>query len=1289
MVASSRLRCVALTAAASALVGGVAIGLNPISAGATPTTDLLSPAPVGSEEFGGQVLVLSNGNYVVVDSLADGAAPDVGAVYLYDGATDSLISTLTGSHSGDQIGADGVTEVGTDNFVILSVSWHNGSSAVGAATWVDGTTGLSGVVGTANSLVGSTKLDFVNSAVTPLPNGNYVVSTPNWDGAAADVGAVTWASGESATTGAVSSANSLVGTSAADAVGSGGVTALRDGSYVVSSPGWDNGTALDVGAVTWASGSGITNVAVSTADSIVGVTDSDMVGFGGVTALTNGNYVVSSPFWSNGATSAAGAVTWAAGNGVTTAAVTTNNSLVGSTSFDLDNSTVTALSNGNYVVSSPFWDGAADSDVGAVTWASGSAATHAAIGVANSVIGSIASDNVGFGGVTALSNGNYVVSSPFWSNTPSSETGASTWADGSQSTAITVEPANSLIGATDFDHVGSGGVTALANGNYVVSSPSWDNASVVDVGAVTWADGNVVTSDVVSTGNSLVGTTPDDGFLRTADSVGSGGVTALTDGNYVVSSPSWNDGGTNGAGAATWATGTTVTSTVVSNGNSLVGASGLDHVGLGGVTVLAGGNYVVSSPDASNGTGAATFGPAGGIAGPISVLNSAFGTPPVNVLSASPGLTAGNEVLVATHQDRVLRFQQTDFQPPVIVPGDVTVHAADAVGPVAVTFPTIATDNVGIFSASCLPESGSLFSIGDTSVTCEATDTATPANTASKTFTVTVLPADVDPPVLSVPSAIHVGTAPGAATRSVPFSVTATDNVGVQSLSCDRLSGSLFPLGITTVTCTATDTSGLVTSNTFTVTVSDVEPPVLGAVPGNVTIEAASGAASQTVTYALPTATDNVGVQGVVCTPSSGSSFPIGLTTVTCTATDVSGLTASQTFTVRVTAGPLPPVTAKDFVSLSGARLADTRPGELTTDSQFAGQGLRAAGSTLELTVTGRGGVASDATAVALNVTAVGALGSGFVTVFPCGSDQPTASSLNFTSGAIVPNAVIAKVGSDGKVCLFVSTATHLVVDVNGYFPPNATLHSVNPARVLETRSGLPTSDGQQQGIGVRSAGSVTAVHIAGRVSVPGDAAAVILNVTVTETQAPGFATVFPCGASIPTASNLNYGTGSTVANLVVSKIGDGGDVCVFTNQGTHLVVDVAGYFPAGTSYQSLIPARLLDTRPTESTVDGKFLGAGLREAGEVTELSVANRGGVPAGAGTVVLNVTVAGSLAPGFVTVYPCGIATPLASNVNYNAGSTVANAVVVKIGSDDKVCLFNSSRTHLVVDVNGYFP
>jgi hypothetical protein len=97
--------------------------------------------------------------------------------------------------------------------------------------------------------------------------------------------------------------------------------------------------------------------------------------------------------------------------------------------------------------------------------------------------------------------------------------------------------------------------------------------------------------------------------------------------------------------------------------------------------------------------------------------------------------------------------------------------------------------------------------------------------------------------------------------------------------------------------------------------------------------------------------------------------------------------------------------------------------------------------------------------------------------------------------------------------------------------------------------------------IGVRGAGTVTELQISGRGGVPGDASAVVLNVTATQAQGPGFVSVFPCGSERPNGSNLNYDTGATVANAVVAKIGAGGRVCVFTYATTHLIVDVNGYF--------------------------------------------------------------------------------------------------------------------------------
>jgi|GEM_PF-5459461 len=125
--------------------------------------------------------------------------------------------------------------------------------------------------------------------------------------------------------------------------------------------------------------------------------------------------------------------------------------------------------------------------------------------------------------------------------------------------------------------------------------------------------------------------------------------------------------------------------------------------------------------------------------------------------------------------------------------------------------------------------------------------------------------------------------------------------------------------------------------------------------------------------------------------------------------------------------------------SLAPARLLETRSGNAslqTDDGQFLGDGVTEAGGVVELTVAGRGGVPVDAEAVFLNVTVVNPSAGGFLTAFPCGSTPPNSSNVNYSRGEVVPNAVLAKIGVDGKVCLFTLASTHLVVDVNGYVGP-------------------------------------------------------------------------------------------------------------------------------------------------------------------------------------------------------------------------------------------------------------
>jgi hypothetical protein len=238
----------------------------------------------------------------------------------------------------------------------------------------------------------------------------------------------------------------------------------------------------------------------------------------------------------------------------------------------------------------------------------------------------------------------------------------------------------------------------------------------------------------------------------------------------------------------------------------------------------------------------------------------------------------------------------------------------------------------------------------------------------------------------------------------------------------------------------------------------------------------------------------------------------------------------------------------------------DSRPGTSTIDSLYGGVGPRLAGSITELPVAGRAGVAAGAAAAVVNITVTEPATAGFVTVYPCGAARPTASNINFVAAETVANAVVATVGVDGKICLFTSATTQLVADVNGFFLPGSPYVPLVPERLLDSRSGKPTGDGQFAGIGERSAGSFTELSIAGRVGIASDASAAILNVTVTEPVSAGFVTVYPCGLAMPTASSVNFAAGQTVANTVIATIGGDGKVCLYTSTATHLVVDVNGY---------------------------------------------------------------------------------------------------------------------------------
>lgn len=396
----------------------------------------------------------------------------------------------------------------------------------------------------------------------------------------------------------------------------------------------------------------------------------------------------------------------------------------------------------------------------------------------------------------------------------------------------------------------------------------------------------------------------------------------------------------------------------------------------------------------------------------------------------------------------------------------------------------------------------------------------------------------------------------------------------------------------------------------------------------------------------------------------------------------------SHTIFSAAFAGFTCPSLPSEPVSVVG-RLFDSRPGHATSDGQFSGSGRRPPGSVLELPVAGRLGVASDARAVVLTVTAVDASAPGYITVYPCGQPAPTTSNVNYLPGQTISNVVVSRVGVEGRVCVYTNRALGLVIDVSGVFTTE-TIYTplVTPVRMMDTRPGHVAVDSLYANLGTHP-GGWQGVRVAGRGGVPLGAASVVVNLTVVDARADGFAIAFPCGTVLPTASTLNFTTGQTVSNAVVTAIGQYGQICIYTNAATDLVVDVSGYFPWSAGFQPLpIPARLADSRAGASTTDGQFAGDGPLSAGTVTELAVGGRFGIKSVVRAVALNVTVTDPATDGYLTVYPCGTSRPPTSNVNFSAHQTIAGAVVVEAGAGGRVCVYTNTTTDFVVDITGIF-
>ena len=351
-------------------------------------------------------------------------------------------------------------------YLLYSPDWNAGA---GAITWLDlnDSTTWKGTIASGNSLVGSAAGDRIGLYNTyygdyqlrSVGNDRYFITSTMWNG---NMGAVTWFDGTSAPTGVIGASNSLVGSTAGDLIGDQWL--IVGSKYIFLSPEWDNAGTVNAGAITITDATGLTG-AVTVANSLVGSHNNDRLGnlyipaFGSATGI-----VFRTTAWNSGA----GALTWYDGlDAPLTGVLSAANSLVGSTAGDGLGNFYSSLGNNRYAFFTPNWDNGAVVDAGAITIVDAQTPMVGTISSANSLVGEHASDFVGSGGALSLGGSQYLFRSAWWNESRGAISWYDSATMPPLTGPVTEN--NSMIGAVAGDRIGTS-VTSLGGGRALVRS---------------------------------------------------------------------------------------------------------------------------------------------------------------------------------------------------------------------------------------------------------------------------------------------------------------------------------------------------------------------------------------------------------------------------------------------------------------------------------------------------------------------------------------------------------------------------------------------------------------------------------------------------------------------------------------------------------------------------------------------------------------------------------------------------------------------------------------------------
>lgn len=381
-----------------------------------------------------------------------------------------------------------------------------------------------------------------------------------------------------------------------------------------------------------------------------------------------------------------------------------------------------------------------------------------------------------------------------------------------------------------------------------------------------------------------------------------------------------------------------------------------------------------------------------------------------------------------------------------------------------------------------------------------------------------------------------------------------------------------------------------------------------------------------------------------------------------------------------------PAASGLNFIPLAPCRAVDTRAAGF--GSVFGPPYLKRMGSRVFPLLSSTCQIPASAQAYSLNITAVPRGPLQYMTIWPDGQAQPLVSTLNAADGRVVANAALVPAGTGGAIAVYVTDDTDVLIDINGYFAaPSSGLafYALTPCRIADTRSNSPSTSAF--GYPYLTGQVARTFPIPQSPCAPAAVAqAYSLNLTaVPRTPVLEYMTAWPAGQAIPPVSTLNAFNGQVVANAAILGAGSGGAVNLFANRDADAILDINGYFaspgsPGALSFTPVSPCRVVDTRNTTPIGTSDSPSRSFDVTGSPC--------GIPPSARAYALNFTAVPFGDLGFLQTWPTGQAQPTVSTLNSSSGAVVANAAIVPAGLNGKINVFASSKTHVVIDINGYF-